>query len=105
MKTAAGASAIVLAAGAGAATYAVVADSSGTPAVAAVTGTPAAETSGGTVSDVYDRANDSVVEITVSMGSGSGAAPGCTRRFTARCTMPSSHKKRSMRRACERSIW
>jgi putative serine protease PepD len=38
-------------------------------------GTPAAATSGGTVSDVYDRANDSVVEITVSLGSG-GAESG-----------------------------
>jgi putative serine protease PepD len=77
VKTAAGASAIVLAAGAGAATYAVVADSSDAPAVAAVTGTPAAETSGGTVSDVYDRANDSVVEITVTLDGGSApGAPG-----------------------------
>ena len=77
MKTAAGASAIVLAAGAGAATYAVVADSSDSPAVAAVTASPVTETSGGTVSDVYDRANDSVVEIMVTLDGGSApGAPG-----------------------------
>jgi len=77
VKTAAGASAIVLAAGAGAATYAVVSDSSDAPAVAAVTASPVTETSGGTVSDVYDRANDSVVEITVTLDGGSApGAPG-----------------------------
>ena len=70
VKTAAGASAIVLAAGAGAATYAVVADSSDAPAVAAVTASPVTETSGGTVSDVYDRANDSVVSCVTAVLSG-----------------------------------
>jgi putative serine protease PepD len=62
----------VLAAGAGAAAYAVVADAPSSDAQAAVTGSLAAATSGGTVSDVYDRANDSVVEITVTLGSGGG---------------------------------
>jgi len=73
VKVAAGAGAVVLAAGAGAATYAALEDSpsSAAPVTAA---TPAAATSGGTVSDVYDRANDSVVEITVTLGS--GGAPG-----------------------------
>ena len=70
VKVTAGASAVVLAAGAGAATYAVVADPPSTGGQAAVTGSPTAAASGGTVSDVYDRANASVVEITVTLGSG-----------------------------------
>ena len=70
VKAAAGASAVVLAAGAGAATYAALEDSPSTGAQIAVTGSPTAATSGGTVSDVYDNANDSVVEITVTLGSG-----------------------------------
>ena len=74
VKAAAGASAVVLAAGAGAATYAALEDSPSTGAQIAVTGSPTAATSGGTVSDVYDNANDSVVEITVTLGS--GAAQG-----------------------------
>jgi putative serine protease PepD len=65
----------VLAAGAGAATYAALDDSPSSGARATVTGSPAAATSGGTVSDVYDRANGSVVEITVTLGSGSGSVP------------------------------
>ena len=71
VKLAAGAGAVVLAAGAGAATYAALDDSPSAVAQAAVSGSPAAATSGGTVSDVYDRANASVVEITVTLGSGS----------------------------------
>ena len=74
VKAAAGASAVVLAAGAGAATYAALDDSPSAGAQVAVAGSPAAATSGGTVSDVYDNANDSVVEITVTLGS--GAAQG-----------------------------
>ena len=74
VKAAAGASAVVLAAGAGAATYAALDDSPSAGAEVAVAGSPAAATSGGTVSDVYDNANDSVVEITVTLGS--GAAQG-----------------------------
>ena len=74
VKAAAGASAVVLAAGAGAATYAALDDSPSARAQVAVAGSPAAATSGGTVSDVYDNANDSVVEITVTLGS--GAAQG-----------------------------
>jgi len=70
VKAAAGASAVVLAAGAGAATYAALEDSPSSGAAIAVAGSPAAATSGGTVSDVYDGANDSVVEITVTLGSG-----------------------------------
>jgi putative serine protease PepD len=63
--------ALAVAAGAGAATYAGLEDSPGAGTQVAVAGSPAAATSGGTVSDVYDRANDSVVEITVTLGSGS----------------------------------
>ena len=74
VKAAAGASAVVLAAGAGAATYAALDDSPSAGAEVAVAGSPAAATSGGTVSGVYDNANDSVVEITVTLGS--GAAQG-----------------------------
>jgi len=67
----------VLAAGAGAATYAALEDSPSGGAQIAVAGSPAASTSGGTVSDVYDRANASVVEITVTLNAGSGpAGPG-----------------------------
>jgi putative serine protease PepD len=76
VKIAAGAGAVVLAAGAGAATYAALDDSPSSGSPVAVAGTPAAATSGGTVSDVYDRANDSVVEITVTLGSGSNEMPG-----------------------------
>jgi putative serine protease PepD len=74
VKAAAGASAVVLAAGAGAATYAALENSPSGGAQATVTGSPAAATSGGTVSDVYDGVNASVVEITVTLGS--GAAQG-----------------------------
>jgi putative serine protease PepD len=74
VKVAAGVGAVVVAAGAGAATYAALEDSPSAGAQVAVAGSPAAATSGGTVTDVYDRANDSVVEITVTLGS--GGAPG-----------------------------
>ncbi|HET6683120.1 MAG TPA: trypsin-like peptidase domain-containing protein [Gaiella sp.] len=69
VKIAAGAGAVVLAAGVGAATYAALDDSPSSGSPVAVAGSPAAATSGGTVSDVYDGANDSVVEITVTLGS------------------------------------
>ena len=77
-KLAAGASAVVLAAAGGAATYAVLADPSPAAPEAAVTdGSPAASTSGGTVGDVYDHANASVVEITVTLnGGGEQLGPG-----------------------------
>jgi putative serine protease PepD len=81
-KIAAGVSAVVLAAGTGAATYAAVAD--GGTVVRQITvagGSPTASTSGATVGDVYDTANGSVVEITVTLtgaadplGPGSGTA-------------------------------
>ena len=70
-KLAAGASAVVLAAAGGAATYAVLADPSPAAPEAAVTdGSPAASTSGGTVGEVYDHANASVVEIKVKLNGG-----------------------------------
>ena len=74
VKAAAGAGAVMLAAGAGAGTYAALTGSPSTGAQVAVTGSPTAATSGGTISDVYDKANASVVEITVTLGS--GGAPG-----------------------------
>ncbi|MCZ7589795.1 MAG: trypsin-like peptidase domain-containing protein [Gaiella sp.] len=87
-RLAAGTTALVLAAGTGAATYAVLADGGDTgPAVAGVGSAAAAQPvkdGALTIGEVYDRANPSVVEITVTtpaaaagpMGSGSARAQG-----------------------------
>jgi putative serine protease PepD len=82
-RVSAGVAALVLAAGAGAATYALLADGSSTaPSVTVAGGSPTADTSGNTVSDVYERTNASVVEITVTIsgdaaqGSGASQAQG-----------------------------
>ena len=86
-RVAAGATALVLAAGAGAATYAVLDDGGAggtTAAREASTATQPAKDGTLTIGQVYDRANASVVEITVTtqaaaagpMGSGATQAQG-----------------------------
>jgi len=87
-RIAAGATALVLAAGTGAATYAVIADGdgSGTTAVreSGTAATQPVKDGSLTIGEVYDRANASVVEITVTtqaatagpMGSGTAQAQG-----------------------------
>jgi putative serine protease PepD len=82
-KISAGAAALVLAAGAGAATYALLADGNTTVRdVTVESGSPTADTSGNSVTDVYHKANASVVEITVTIsgnaaqGSGTAQAQG-----------------------------
>ena len=76
-KIAAAVGAIVLAAGTGAAAYALV-DSDGTNTVVreVATGVPTATTSGLSVGQVYSRAHDGVVEITVSTGGGQAQGSG-----------------------------
>jgi putative serine protease PepD len=79
LKLAAGASAVVLAGAGGAVTYAALADPSSAagPEVTVTDGSPTASTSGGTVGEVYDRVNASVVEITVTLNGGAApVAPG-----------------------------
>jgi putative serine protease PepD len=76
-RVAAGAAALLLAAGTGAATYALLADGNTTVRdVTVATGSPTAVTSGNTIGDVYDRANASVVEITVTVSGGAVTVPG-----------------------------
>ena len=84
-KLSAGAAALVLAAGTGAATYAAL-DDGGTTTVAPASSATAQSVKDGalTIGEVYDRANASVVEITVTtqapaegpMGSGTAQAQG-----------------------------
>jgi putative serine protease PepD len=85
-KISAGAAALVVAAGTGAATYAAL-DGGGTTTVVRSSGAGTAQTvkdGGLTIGEVYDRANASVVEITVTtqaaaagpMGSGTAQAQG-----------------------------
>jgi putative serine protease PepD len=74
-KASAGAAALVLAAGTGAATYAVLADSPTQTAVrtvAASSGTQPVSSGNLTIGEVYDRANASVVEITVTTAASAG---------------------------------
>jgi putative serine protease PepD len=81
-RVSAGAAALVLAAGVGAATYALLADGNTTVRdVTVASGSPTASTSTLSIGEIYDRANASVVEITVTVpgrsgpdGAGSGAA-------------------------------
>jgi putative serine protease PepD len=69
--------ALAIAAGSGAAAYALVADGDTSPSsVPVAAGSPTAATSGNTVADVYDHANASVVEITVTISGGAPDAPG-----------------------------
>jgi putative serine protease PepD len=85
-KISAGAAALVLAAGTGAATYAVLEDGSTTTVAGSsgVSTTQAVKDGALTIGQVYDRANASVVEITVTtqasgngpFGSGSAQAQG-----------------------------
>ena len=73
-KVSAGAAALVLAAGTGAATYAVLADSPTQTVVREVGashGTQPVSTGNLTIGEVYDRANASVVEITVTTAAAS----------------------------------
>ncbi len=85
-KVSAGAAALVLAAGTGAATYAVLADDGTTTIVRTADGGTAQAVSDGalTIGQVYNRANASAVEVTVTTqsgvagptGSGTGQAQG-----------------------------
>jgi putative serine protease PepD len=77
-KVSAGAAALVLAAGTGAATYAVLADDGTTTIVRTADGGTAQAVSDGalTIGQVYNRANASAVEITVTTQSGVAGPTG-----------------------------